>query len=173
MTTPLNVFYAGSRLTASAVNEYLVNTRYATKPGDTSRASTTTLTADPDLSVAVDASKSYWLDILILYTAASGSGDFKYTFGAPTGAVFYGTAVVIAADTLVAAFTYSPSGGATISTTELVVSAGSGAIPVRLSGVLTTSTTAGNLALSWAQNTSSGTATVVKAGSYMCLRRVA
>ena len=43
---------------------------------------------------------------------------------------------------------------------------------VLMSGVLTGITSTGNLTLTWAQNSSSGTPTVLLAGSYLELQRI-
>src|SRR5262249_54870488 len=97
----LKVFNPGDVLAAADVNEYLVNTKYAAKAADTSRASTTTLTNDPDLTVAVDASKSYELAMTLVYTATPSTGDLKYAFTVPAGAVFTGSADVVSVATQV------------------------------------------------------------------------
>src|SRR5262244_736215 len=87
----MRVFNPGDVLAAADVNEYLVNTKYAIKPADTSRASNTTLTADPDLTVTVDANKTYFVNMTILFTAPASPGDLKWACTVPAGTVFNGT----------------------------------------------------------------------------------
>lgn len=167
----MQVFTVGEVLAAADVNEYLVNTRFILKPSDTSRSSTTSQTADPDLTLAVDASKSYILDMFVQYTAVNGSGDLKCSWTAPSGAIFNGMGIGVQASGAAEIYGYQSSGN--VLTTAVSYGGGGAAIlSFRMSGILVMSTTAGSLTFQWAQNTSNGTATVVKQGSSMLLRRV-
>src|SRR5215470_15294427 len=87
----MKVFNVGDVLAAADVNEYLTHTKYASKPADTNRASTTTLANDPDLTLAVDANKSYRLELIANYYNGGGStGNIKVNLTVPASAVFYG-----------------------------------------------------------------------------------
>jgi hypothetical protein len=166
----MKIFNVGDVLTASDTNEYLVNTRFVIKPGDTSRNTTTTMTNDPDLSVAADAGKSYLTEVLVQYGATIGA-DIKATFTVPAGATFSGQLTGQGAGT-----SYLANGvdaGFPVTGTFSMNGGGAFDLGFRLSGVLVTDGSAGNLTLKWAQNTSNAANTTVRAGSFMLLRRVA
>jgi len=168
----MRVFNPGDVLAASDVNEYLVNTLYADKPSDTSRASTTTLSNDPDLTLAVGASKKYELDMQVVYTAASGTGDFKFAFAIPASAVFTGTQLGAAIGTGALQNPPYQAGGSLMTAPQSLIGNGPIQMQLRVSGILAVAGTAGNLTFQWAQANSGATATIVKQGSYMRLRRV-
>ena len=169
---PMQVFTVGQVLAAADVNEYLVNTRYAAKASDTNRISTTTLAADPDLTLPADANKSYLLELFLQYSSASAAG-LKYNFTFPSGATLNGGAVsqLIAAGTQLT--TYDQSGsfgpGVTITATALGIGLDNW---IQVRGILVTSGTAGAFTLQWAQSASTASNTTVRAGSAMLLRRV-
>jgi hypothetical protein len=169
----MKVFNAGDVLPAADVNEYLVNTKFVSKPGDTPRNTTTTLANDPDLTVAVDANKSYWTEVRIQFLdPTSGTANFKVAFTVPAGATFNGEFAALG----VGASTYQANAvdsAAPITTAIYHVSGSFGDTSCRLSGVLATAGAAGSLTLQWAQNTSNGSNVTVRAGSSMFLRRVA
>lgn len=167
----MRVFAVGDVLAAADVNEYLVNTKFAQKPNDTSRATNTTLTNDPDLSIAVDANKSYEVEVYGLYLATN-TPNLKIAFTLPGSATFNGVSHLF------------PVGGGGVSIGPL-----DAAIPItgalhiagvspfdgafRISGILTTAGAAGSFTLQWAQDTSSASTTIMRGGSSMLLRRVA
>ena len=156
---------AGTTPTATVLNEMLP--LEAMKAASTSRTSTTTLTADPDLTFALEANAAYDFELELLYNGGTnGSSDLKFAFAGPSGwALTFGAMI-----------TGIPLGVASIGGTEgstVTVGTGGTSTPLytRLSGRLVTSGTAGSLTLTWAQNTSSGTATTLTAGSKMRARR--
>ena len=131
--------------------------------------SSTTLVNDADLVIPVAANSTYDIAVQLFFTAASG-GDLKWTFTVPSGATFE----------------YQPlhnEGGGTgltnstqgNSDSDTVTAAGAGGTieAVRMTGTLTVLGTGGNLQLRWAQNTSNGTSTTMRAKSYMVARRIA
>lgn len=139
----------------------------AMKQSDTSRASTTTLTADPDLSFAVPSAGSYKLEGYLNYEGGTGgSSDLQIEMNS-IGTLRYD-------------LIYQGSGG---SNNVAVTVQGGSAVSLRTNGagvlcaalirgsVITPSS--GTTSLSWAQNTSSATATIIHAGSWLSLRRVA
>lgn len=157
-------FKAGQRLTASALNAAIGLT--ARKAADTSRSSAntgTTLTADPDLVIAVLANSSYLVTIFLLYKgAATNTGDLKFGFSVPSGATLPGGVIGVANP--LAVFTNSM----TASSTLVSYSNGTGnPLWAQVTATLITSSTAGNLVLNWAQNTSSATSTTLMTGSSM------
>lgn len=124
-----------------------------------------TLNNDADLVVAVAASTKYRVNGTVRFFSASGAPDAQMAFTVPTG-----TTMDIMVDTVRngaagdTAFLNTSGTG----TGLLVIGAGGDAV-VHFSGVIQVSTTAGNLQLQWAQNTSDGTATSMNRGSWMSI----
>jgi len=128
---------------------------------------------DDELFLPAEANATYRFDLLLLHSSGT-TGRFKMQFTAPTGATVswgvIGVEISITSSTNVANV-IMPSrlvsdilglgGGNLTGTTALI------------SGVLTTSSTAGNLTLQWAQNTSDAAATQVRAGSALRMKRIA
>lgn len=164
---------------ASVTNANITNQRTrladyagAIKPADTSRASTTTLTVDPDLQINGLAPGSYEFAAYLRYSAGT-TGDIAWTWGLSPGATMrYGdiTATVSAASATdnktvdqAGADTATAGGlpGATITPAFLM---GTVVYPAGQPGLLN---------LQWAQNATDTTATILKAQSYIKLRRLA
>jgi len=160
------VINAGTTPAIGVLNQMIP--QRAVKSASTSRTSTTTLTADPDLTVPVDANAAYDVEISLPYNgAATGTGDIKFSFSVPSGASITGGFEGIA----------NPLGVAilTVATGSTLFSASNGTgnpLWCKISCTLFTSGTSGNLVLNWAQNTSSGTATTLLAGAKMSAARV-
>jgi len=142
------------------------------KTANTSRASTTTLAADPHLSINVVAG-TYTVDSFLLYDG-DNAADLKLGWFAPgstTGGWWPGGSD--SSNTTQAATTRW--GGLTdFSVSTLPVACiGSGTVvtcrPVGTAIV----TGSGQISLAWAQNATSATATVVRANSWLTLRRIA
>lgn len=161
-------YSAGQVLSASDCNNWFTG-EYAYKTSDTSRASTTTLTADPDLQFAVAANAKYYFSGTFYYTGGTqGSSDFKIGWTFPAGL------------TMIIAKSFIDTTGAWVGGTVSVqtdtpvfgTAVTLGNRTVQMSGTIFVSSTAGTLALTWAQNTSNATATVLKAGSGLILVRV-
>jgi len=171
----MKVFNVGDVLGASDTNEYLVNTKYVAKPaspgGDTSRASNTTLTNDPDLSLAVDANKSYEVTVRLQYLSTS-TANLKISFNVPGSATFSGAIFAVGAGGSSVSITVVDA-GAPITGTFHVAGFASFDGALEVSGILNTAGAAGNFTLQWAQDTSAGTTTIMRGGSSMLLRRVA
>lgn len=169
----MKVFNVGDVLAAADVNEYLVNTRYALKTADTSRTSTTTLTADPDLVVVADANKIYEMLIMMVYNGPT-AGGFKFDVTVPSGTTFAGALwQVSSAGTFAAAAVLSPSGLTLAGITGFHFTATTGSDQAAyIMGTLDTAGTGGNVTVRWAQDTSSGTSTKLLTGSSARLRRV-
>lgn len=157
--------------TITGVGQHLA----AAKASDQSVTSSTTLVNDNDMTFVLSAGGTYIFDAGLMYTAAS-AGDIKLAPAfSGTGTLYLGG---LGANN--AAFTTGSSGSG-----EFIARnpQGANSIPyagsdsaVQLSakvfGTLI-ATTSGTLTLQWAQNASSATATVMKTGSWMWVRRVA
>lgn len=162
--------FAPGVLSSADVNEYLVNTKYVEKASATTRVSTTTPANDPDLSLHLDTNKIYFLELIAPFTSIAAAG-FKFSFSIPAGTVFTGYALT-GIGGVTSINTYSSAGNA-ITINISTASTGSGAddiITVR--GTLDTAGTGGNITYQWAQATSNGGNTTVRAGAAMYIRRV-
>jgi hypothetical protein len=146
------------------------------KVADTVRTSTTTLADDPDLTVALDASATYTVEMHLLHAAldaervktawtvpASATG-FKAVVGPDQGVILSGTSSGGTGRWGVHNFSTSVTYGSRNSSTLLCYALERG---------LVTTTNAGTLALQWAQATSGGTGSRMSAGSYLCVKRIA
>lgn len=144
----------------------------ARKTASTSRASTTTLAADPHLSVTLTPG-TYRLDAFLMYDG-DAAADLKLSWSAPagtTGAWWPG-----GADSSAAAQASSPRWGALsdIGASSLPVGAiGAGTILACRPVGTVIITTAGVFALTWAQQAISATATILRGQSTLELRRIA
>ncbi len=149
-------------------------TLYVRKTGDTARPSTTTYADDPHLTVTVAASAVYLVNVGLYYTSTSQTaGDFKAQFVAPSGAALQASVNTFAAASTVT--TDDLSGCVTLTTGMScgVVATADPYNPCQVSGLLVTGGSSGAFKVQWAQNSSSATATTLKANSYMALQRLA
>lgn len=144
------------------------------KPSDTTRTSTTTVSADPSLTVAVAASSVYEVFAVVL-VVSNTTPDFKSDWSTPASAsgYYYATRWDTAqtgggAD--VQKFSRAWNGG-----TVVGWSTNAPGTPdiIEYRGFLITAGTAGSLTLRWAQNTSDAANTTVKADSLLRIRKVA
>ena len=162
------VWAIGQVLSAADVNNWFVPI-VAVKPADTGRATTTAMTADPDLLLPVAANATYDISGCLFYTGPNTASDLKFTYTLPASAsgqyfpchqnisgIFTGSFAQQWTDTVTA---NTPG----TSTANLMV--------VFVKGILLTSGTAGNITLSWAQNTSNGT-TTMRANSFLSAQRM-
>ena len=163
------VWAVGQILDASDVNTWLIPTM-AVKTVDTGRASTTSPVADPELTLALAANSTYTYDLLVHYTGGTnGSSDAQFGFTAPAGALGFSFCIRYQISGLTFNSILIPTFGTFINagtngTTNPVGFWAHGSIKV--------GSTAGALAFVWSQNTSSGTATTVKGGSYLTAQRI-
>jgi hypothetical protein len=131
---------------------------------------TTTLAVDPVLLLAMPANTKWEIHSQIIYNGGTG-GDFTVGWNGPSGSSFTwslggldpaGTGVTGSINRQTLQFSDSST-----------IAAVGTAVAADVTGLLVISTTAGNFQLKWAQGTSNGTATLVKAGSFIIARRVA
>jgi hypothetical protein len=142
----------------------------AVKTTDKSVTSSTTLSDDAQLTLPVLASTTYLLQAFLIVSGAL-AGDAKMGLTVPAGAT-YQLAPFTLANTATAT-----SGSLETAITTTTVSIGIGAATPAKAGVVVTGTlvvagTAGTCAVSFAQLASSGTASVLGAGSWLQLTRV-
>lgn len=170
---------AGGHILAAAIRGVAPIAAY--KGSDQSQASNNTaFAADTDLSIGLAANSRYLFIAMLGFTgAATGSGDLATSFAWPAGSAgqfsgwgIFANATAVpsgAGNTNTSAFRTSPgSVGAGKGSVYLSFgSAGGTQVPAFMMGSVAVGATAGNLQLLWMQNTSSSTATIVKAGSWL------
>ena len=159
----------GQVLTASDVNTWFVPFA-AIKPADTARATNTTLAADPDIVIPVATNANYQITGIIVYDGGTGGteGDIKWAFTVPSGSSgYYGYSRQNLSGSYTGAFTSNWTDGQTAQTTGVGTF-----MTITISGMLATSSTGGNLVLTWAQNTSSSANTRVRAQTFLTARRI-
>jgi hypothetical protein len=142
------------------------------KTGNTSRFSTTTITADPHLAIPV-VPGTYRIDAVLFFDADSAA-DLKIGWTAPASTTGAWWPDGSDSSNTTQAATARWGALTDIGTSTLPVAGiGSGTIQACRPVGTAVVTTAGTLALAWAQNASSATATVVRANSWLSLRRTA
>jgi hypothetical protein len=160
---------AGQRITASLLTSMLPV--FVTKAADEPATSSTTLQNDDELFLTLSASATYALDgYLITAGATVTTGDLKIDWTVPSGTTMKYTSfgVVVSSPAVQYEATVNAS-----STARPIGTNGSSDMGVPVRAVIITSTTAGTLQLRWAQNTSSATPTIIRAGSWLRLTRIA
>lgn len=160
---------AGMSLTAALATQ--MERIMVVKPSDTDRASTTTLTDDPDLTVPVVANGVYFVEFGILYGGPTAA-DFKTAWSTPAGSS--GLKAVLgpgsASGDDANANNITGRFGVHGLTTAIVYNCsrnGTGSIQGALeNAVITVGGSAGNVTLQWAQNSSNVTADRVAGKSW-------
>lgn len=137
------------------------NDLFVRKTADESVTSSTVLQNDNHLVVALAANSTYLIE-LGLFHVADTAGDTKIDLACPAGV------------TTLFGDQEENATAVDLSTTSKVLSDSTGIVRLsQLWGIVRTAGTAGNMQLRFAQNTSSATATTMKADSYMTAKKVA
>jgi len=146
-------YYAATSSTASV------------KASDTSRQSTTTLTADPDLSVTL-LTGQYSYELFMLFDSVAAGAGFKFQSGG-TAVDSRGTSPAVATG-LVNAAAYGPKlesfVGGTLSYATVGTTSNSNGVLYKGSLLVTTP---GTFNITWAQVSSTASNTTLRAGSYL------
>ena len=164
---PIPTWVPGQVLAASDVNNWFIPLA-AYKAGDTSRTTNTTLTPDPDLVVPVSASAVYTFHAFFDYEGANAAGFLKWQWTVPAAATLRYAATFV-----------GTGGGININLyqgTDVVAGYTLGAgntMAMVHQGTLITAGSAGNITLTWAQNASNGTSTILHAQSSLVMQRIA
>ena len=159
-------FASGDVLTAADCNNYFVPLA-AIKTSDESVSSSTTLQNDDELVLTPAVSVSYYFQCFIYFQGGT-AGDIKWQWGVPTSAfiryqaVFTGTGGGFGANSV-----YTASDIPAAQCDGAGVDNG-----LNMMGTLVMGANSGNLQFKWAQNSSTGTATIVKAQSAVMLTRI-
>lgn len=172
---------AGAKLRAAILNALITEVRPVAALKGTSEnvTSSTTLQNDDELLLSVEASVSYLLEGLILYSG-DGSNDIKLAFTFPTGATVHWSGIgAHTAWTGNVAQVEAEFGAVQNATSSPTSSVGFGnhtsasvIFGIHLKGSVVVGANAGTLQLQWAQNGSTGNATTVRAGSWIRLTRI-
>lgn len=142
---------------------------FARKTSDQSITSSAVLTDVTGVNFAVAASEVWAFQAFLTYTAAAaGPPDIQFSFTGPAGStvLFSLPGNVGTGDTL--ALSLTAAGGTGIAAGADAAQRGYPAM-----GTIVNSTTAGNLQLQFAQNSSSASAAVIKANSWLLGFRIA
>jgi hypothetical protein len=164
---------AGQRITAALLRSMLP--QVIRKTADTSRSATTTTTADPHLTIEVDANAVYIWDGWVKYFA-DPAADLTIDFTVPTNALGEWNGFGAGSGTSGVGVTT----GYSIRTEANDVSQsrnfyGSTDLThgVILHGILRVGATGGTFSLDWAQGSSSATATILYTDSWLRFQRIA
>lgn len=160
--------FAGQPLTAALLQAFAPTTAY--KAVDTSRPTFTTLTADPDLVISTAANAVYMFDAYLNFEGGTAGGSDLLIEMTSNGTLRYQMSHADLAGNNGIAATATYQGGASVGLTTNGAGVLRGA---SIRGSLLAGGTAGSLTLLWAQNTSSATATILHAGSWLSIRRLA
>jgi hypothetical protein len=152
------------------------NYKRAEKPGTTSRASTTTLTADPDLTLPILDHAKYEFELLLRYECDT-AGKLNLRVTGPSSALLFGVGQGIAGGnvaTTVATATQAALMYENINSSPGQVGGCGAGIHVgyRIAGTLTTIADAGSIGIEWAQGASSATATQLFTRSSLSIVKV-
>lgn len=165
MTIP--TWSVGQVLTADDVNTWLVPME-ALKTGDQAVTSSTALVNDSQLFLSVAANAAYRFECWLAWIATTGA-DIKWTWAVPAGASLLYSALRNEGGTTL----YNNSANVYQDSDVLMANGSSPLVTsVTMKGVLQTSGTSGTVRLKWAQNTTSGSSTHVRAPSYIELQRI-
>lgn len=143
----------------------------ASKPGDTSRASTATSAADPDIVLVLKADTTYDLQGNLYTTGGDNAGDFKYAWSWTNTATVYMGSVgphnTITSGSQGDGEWIFRAGDSTSPSTDTPYATSTAGLSVRVLDRIVVGSVDVTLTLLWAQGASNATATVLKAGSWV------
>jgi hypothetical protein len=162
-------FYAGQKLRASDLQGLVDDHIRKAKPAPgTARQSTTTLTADPDLVLPLQANYTYMIHG-VMYSTSPASADIQFAISFPALATATFGASRLA--TSVAAATGDGDWGAYDSATSGVSAIGVGGTGgvqyTTISSTVVMGSTAGDFTIMWAQLASVASDTTLEGGSWI------
>lgn len=160
---------------AAGTASYPGSTRFVRKTADETVTSSTTLQNDDHLVLSVEKGYTYHFRAWLLVDGGT-AGDLKTAFTYPTGSTLYfaghgpTTSMVSGSGGDVG---FNGRHNATSRSTTLSYGTSGSRPGIQVEGLLIVGSTAGNLQLQWAQNTSDGTGTTLKSGSFLKMEKVA
>lgn len=152
----------------------LPSTSFVTKTADTTRNNTAAATADPDLTIPVDKNAVYLIEGCIFYSTTA-TADLRLGLTCPSLATLLwspdapSTSVSNATSTAPHRGTLTTSGG----NASIGGTAAGTQLMAKPTGKLITGSTAGSLTVQWAQLVAEASDSVVHAGSWLRLTRIA
>lgn len=172
----MSTFTAGQKDRTAVLLEQLVP-MYVVKGSDETVTNSTTLQTDDELFIANIPVGTWELTGgLFANGISSAAQDVKYAFSFPTGTLtWFGIGLQANWGNLDGSRDISAEGVLAVSSSPTTAVAfgtvTSTNVPTDIRGVLT-NTAAGTVGLQWAQNTAHLTGTILKAGSWLCLRKL-
>lgn len=167
-------FYAGQRVQASDLAGALPTLGRVV--ADVTKTSSTTLTDATGLAVLLDANSFYAIDCYLAYVAGA-TGDLKVAFAAPAASAGHWALMPLAASTTgsggILDGTRQSGFGDSVTQVAGGSDALSGALLCQPHAYVATAGTPGLLQVRFAQNVSSATATIIKAGAWIRATRLA
>lgn len=167
---------AGAKLRGSIYSANVLEGRelYVSKGADESVTSSAVLQNDDALVLAVIANAVYHGELIVFYTGGNNAGDIQIAYTFPTGATLHMGAQGVH-NSLLSGSTGDGEWVVRLScvsgVTNIPFGASTSTLMAKVVVNLTTGGNAGNFQMQWAQMASNATATTIKAGSYMWLRR--
>lgn len=146
----------------------------AYKKSDTAIAASTTLTADPDLVLAIAAGEIWQFDALLIFNETAGAvadPGFNLQLAGPVGSTIDVSYSLVSAGAATTSGSFEV-GKATPTTAFTATLAGGGISTVRMVGSVRASTVGGQLVLKWAQKTSDASAMTLQTGSFLSARKI-
>ena len=143
------------------------------KEVSTTRANSTTVTSDPELVVALEANSSYLVKFYAIVGAVPAA-DFKTSWGVPSGTT--GLKWCLGPDSAsTSRDVTSMRVGVHVFTTEVSYGIASNTLNLGIfeQAVVTTTSSAGDLTINWAQVAANATGTVLVAGSLLEVTKIA
>ena len=167
---PIPTFAANGVIASDDANQWFVPL-VAFKAADQSVTSSTTLVNDTALFIAPRINCTYWMEMYVDYEGGTnGSSDLKGQFTVPGAAALNYSEIHNSAS---GATTVAMGQRAAAATFVAGTNGAGNLLTLECKGTLQMSSTVGNLQFQWAQNGTSGTSTIVHAGSVLMLRRIA
>lgn len=167
----MTTFYAGQKIASEDLTNALGTLGVATS--DTTKNANTTLGDATGLAVALDANSTYILDGYIAYSSGA-TPDIKFAFSIPSGMTGHWT--LFGQTTSATASVGSIDAHYSTSFISAIAAAGSDSFSSLMTVIphaYLVTTNAGTLQLQFAQNTSNASNTIVKAGSWLRVLKVA
>lgn len=163
--TPATITQAGGVTVTNGSASITVSTKKfanVRKNATTTRASTSTETADPDFSIPVGANESWNFTADFMVSSASTAPDFKCCLAGPAGSTVSWNAW--SNDTTNTITKVAATAGGTTAAFQVP----NGTLIVHLTGTISGTYSAGNVTINWAQNTLNAANTVMEAAGTMC-----
>ena len=129
------------------------------KTADETVNNSAALQADDELIIPVTANYTYGFKVFLVVGSSDAAADIKFGWTVPAGTtmLWHNITSIVSAD----------------QTDDISVDLGAGIYVIELSGKITVDSTAGNVTLTWAQNTATAADTVIGIGSHIVYYRLA